>query len=246
VAGTSTVILGVTDTLLLDPLHRFLVTPLAEPGSWGLEMDLLATGSAMRWLSGLLGDDLTESGLIAIAAEAEPADAPVMLPYLSPGEQGALWDPLVHGTLAGLTLDHGRQHLARALVNGIVLESRRCLAVLDETAPFGTELLVAGGSAAESSFRCDLADATGRQVVMPGGPDSDYSARGAALLAAQSVGQPLLANPGTASRSGGAVVSEPDAGRAALWDKLWASYEHTRLAITEHYHGRGDIAGRSS
>ena len=246
VAGTSTVILGVTDKLLLDPLHRFLVTPLAEPGNWGLEMDLLATGSAMRWLSGLLGDDLAESGLIAIAAEADPADAPVMLPYLSPGEQGALWDPLVHGTIAGLTFGHGRRHLARALVNGIVLESRRCLAVLDETASFGTELRVAGGSAAESSFRSDLADATGRRVVMPGGTDTDYSARGAALLAAQSVGQPLPTDLGAAGRSGGAVVSEPDAGRAALWGKLWASYEHTRLAITEHYHGRGDIPERAS
>ena len=62
VAGTSTVILGVTDTLVFDPQHRFLVTPLAEPGLWGLEMDLLATGSALRWLAGLLGDGLDEAG----------------------------------------------------------------------------------------------------------------------------------------------------------------------------------------
>ena len=93
VAGTSTVILGVTDTLVFDPQHRFLVTPLAEPGLWGLEMDLLATGSALRWLAGLLGDGLDEAAVIALAASTDPADAPVVLPYLSPGEQGALWDP---------------------------------------------------------------------------------------------------------------------------------------------------------
>ena len=284
IAGTSTVILGVTDRLRLDPLHRFLVTPLAEPGSWGLEMDLLATGSALRWLAGLLGDGLDEAGVIAIAAETDPADAPVLLPYLSPGEQGALWDPLVHGAITGLTFGHGRPHLARALVNGIVLESRRCLAVLDETGPFGAELQVAGGSAAESSFRSDLADATGRRVVMPDGPDTDYSARGAALLAAQSVGQPLPASPGTPSRPADSVsqpdgavsqpgsavsqprgavsqpdgvvsqpdgvvsrrpaaVSEPDAGRAGLWDQLWTSYEHARRAITDHDHRRGDLDG---
>jgi len=39
IAGTSTVILGITDRLVLDPAHRFLVTPLAEPGRWGVEMD---------------------------------------------------------------------------------------------------------------------------------------------------------------------------------------------------------------
>ena len=52
IGGTSTVILGVADRLVLDPDHRFLVTPLAVPGWWGLEMDLLATGSAITWLAG--------------------------------------------------------------------------------------------------------------------------------------------------------------------------------------------------
>jgi len=112
VAGTSTVILGVTDRLQFDPEHRFLITPLAEPGSWGLEMDLLATGSALRWLAGLLGDGLSEPDLIAIAAGVAPDDAPVVLPYLSPGEQGALWDPMLRGTIAGLTFGHDRRHLA--------------------------------------------------------------------------------------------------------------------------------------
>jgi xylulokinase len=55
IAGTSNVILGVTGRLVLDPRHRFLVTPLAEPGRWGAEMDLLSTGSAISWLAGLLG-----------------------------------------------------------------------------------------------------------------------------------------------------------------------------------------------
>jgi xylulokinase len=90
-AGTSTVILGVTDRLVLDPAHRFLVTPLAEPGWWGVEMDLLATGSAITWLASLLGDGLTAAGLVELAAGIDPSRAPVLLPYLSPGEQGALW-----------------------------------------------------------------------------------------------------------------------------------------------------------
>jgi sugar (pentulose or hexulose) kinase len=250
VAGTSTVILGVTERLLLDPQQRFLVTPMAEPGRWGLEMDLLATGSALRWLAALLGDGMDEAALVALAAGTDPADAPTVLPYLSPGEQGALWDPLLHGTVTGLTFDHGRPHLARGLVNGIVLEARRCLTVLDETGQFSAELRVAGGGADEPAFRADLADATGRRVVMPAGQDPDFSARGAALLAARSVGQ-LLAGQDAASGHSAAndgdaevaswqpltAVSEPDHGRAARWDRLWTDYERARLAITSHYHG---------
>ncbi|HXP21878.1 MAG TPA: FGGY family carbohydrate kinase [Streptosporangiaceae bacterium] len=254
VAGTSTVVLGVADRPVLDPLHRFLVTPLAEPGRWGLEMDLLATGSALRWLAELLDDGLDEAGLVALAAGIDPADAPVMLPYFSPGEQGALWDPLLHGTVAGLTFGHGRQHLARSLVNGILLESRRCLAVLDQAGSFGNEIQVAGGSAAEPSFRADLADATGRRVATPRGQDADFSARGAALLAARSAGHPISGadaqasagaraddGPGSAEVEAhrwlpDAEVIEPDPSRARTWDGLWASYERARQAITSHYH----------
>ncbi len=239
VAGTSTVIMGVADRLLLDPEHRFLVTPLAEPGRWGLEMDVLATGSSISWLAGLFGHQLGEAALVALAAGVDPRDAPLVLPYFSPGEQGALWDPLLRGTFVGLDLGHGRHHLARGLVNGIVLESRRCLAALDETGQFGRELQVAGNSAADPAFRADLADATKRRVAMPGDHDTEYSARGAALLAALGVDGDLPAASAVAAGHGpepAPPAAEPDPGRAALWDELWASYEQARRAVTQHYH----------
>ncbi len=229
IAGTSTVILGIADKPLLDPDQRFLVTPLAQPGLWGLEMDLLATGSALRWLAELLGDGLDEAGVISLAAGTDPADAPVVLPYLSPGEQGALWDPELHGTITGLTLAHGRRHLARGLVNGIMLESRRCLAVLDESGPFGGDMLVAGCSAAAAAFRADLANATGRRVIVPAGQDTDCSARGAALLAAAASGRPVPA----AYSEPGAMISEPDPARAAMWEILWNRHERARRTIWE-------------
>ena len=227
IAGTSTVILGITDRLVLDPAHRFLVTPLAEPGRWGVEMDLLATGGAITWLAGLLGGGLSAAELVSLAATIEPAQAPILLPYLSPGEQGALWDPLLRGAVVGLDLRCGREHLARALINGIVLESRRCLAVLDETGGFGRAVEVAGGSAADPSFRADLADATRRLVSLPRDNDTDHSARGAALIAALAVdgGWPDAAFPAVG------VAAVPDAARAAVWDELWAAHEATRRRL---------------
>ena len=227
IAGTSSVILGITDQLVLDPAHRFLVTPLAEPGLWGAEMDLLATGSAITWLADLLGGDLTPAGLVELAAGTDPAQAPILLPYLNPGEQGALWDPLLHGAVIGLDLSHGREHLARALINGIVLESRRCLAVLDETCGSGHAVEMTGGSAADPSFRADLADATRRQVSMPCDDSTDHSARGAALIASLAVddGWPDGAFPAAA------VTAEPDDARAKLWDELWAAHESARHGL---------------
>ena len=227
IAGTSNVILGITGRLVLDPAHRFLVTPLAEPGRWGVEMDLLATGSAITWLAGLLGGDLTAAGLVELAGRTDPAQAPVLLPYLSPGEQGALWDPSLRGAVVGLDLSHGREHLARGLVNGIILESRRCLAVLEETGGFGRAVEVAGGSAADPSFRADLADATRRLVSLPRDDDTDHSARGAALIAALGTdgGWPDGAFPAAG------VAAEPDEARAKLWDDLWVAHESARRRL---------------
>jgi xylulokinase len=226
-AGTSTVILGITDRLVFDPDHRFLVTPLAEPGRWGVEMDLLATGGAITWLAGVLGDGLTAAGLVGLAAGTDPSRAPVLLPYLSPGEQGALWDPLLRGALVGLDLGHGREHLARALVNGIVLESRRCLAVLDQVGGFGRAVDVAGAGAGHPSFRSDLADATGWTVSMPRDDHAHHSARGAALIAvlAAEGGWPDGMFP--AARA----AAEPDGARAAMWDRLWAAHEAARSRL---------------
>jgi len=228
IAGTSSVIMGVAGRPLLDRDHRFLVTPLAEPGAWGLEMDLMATGSAISWLAGLFGTGIDEAALLALAAGVDPRDAPLVLPYLSPGEQGALWDPLLRGAFVGLELGHGRRHLARGLVNGIVLESRRCLAALGETGQSGREIKVAGGSAGDPGFRADLADATRCRVGRPGGHDADYSARGAALLAA------LVIDGITPGPEPAPPAAEPDPDRAAIWDELWATYERTRRAVARH------------
>lgn len=228
IAGTSTVILGVTGDPRPEPAHRYLVTPLAEPGCSGLEMDLLATGSAISWLAGLLGTP-DEASLVALAAGTDPTDAPLVLPYLTPGEQGALWDPALSGAITGLELRHGPEHLARGLISGIILEIRRCLTVLAQTGQFGTELRVAGGSGADPGFRADLADATGYRVTLPADGGVDCSARGAAALAVHAVDGrwpvPAADSP----------VAEPDRGRAARWDDLWERYERARTALTGAY-----------
>jgi sugar (pentulose or hexulose) kinase len=132
-----------------------------------------------------------------------------------------------------------------------VLESRRCLTVLDETRQFGHELRVAGSGAANPAFRADLADATRRRVGAPGGDDgaaASSSARGAALLAALAIDGIPPAPAGDAAGTGPAPAwpaAEPDPGRAAIWDELWASYEQARHAVAQHYHAKAALRGRS-
>jgi xylulokinase len=234
VAGTSSVILGVSSRLVFDRSHRYLITPMAEDGIWGLEMDLLATGSSLAWLGGIISESRSVGAVGELAANLAPEDAPVFLPYLGGGEQGALWDPALQGALIGLSLRHDRGHVARALLNGIVLESRRCLAVLDEAGLPPLTIHLAGGSAAVPGFARELADATRRRVSVPPDGDTDSSAAGAAMLVASAI--PM---PGAPARKAGVLSGEiePDAGRSAVWDRLFARHDRALAAVRSLFEG---------
>jgi len=246
VAGTSSVILGMSSRLVLDRSHRYLVTPMDGEASWGLEMDLLATGSSLSWLSGVLLESTSPEAVGELARGVAPQDAPVFLPYLAGGEQGALWDPSLRGSVIGLDLGHDRRHLARALLNGIVLESRRCLAVLEEAGlPAGT-IYLSGGSAAVPGFARDLADASGRSVSVARDEDSDASALGAAMLAARAVTgcstrQMWRASAGTNGNGGKEkpALVEPDSERALVWRRLFNRHD-SALASVRGFH-EGDL-----
>jgi sugar (pentulose or hexulose) kinase len=240
IAGTSNVILGLSDTAAADPAHRYLITPMPVLGGWGLEMDLLATGSAHGWLAGLLtGGD--QDALARLAAGVEPEDSPGFLPYLLPGEQGARWDPDLAGTLTGLHLGHGPGHLARGLQTGIVAESRHCLAVLAEASGAGGAVFLAGGGATASSLAADLADATGRTIYPPGQDRVDCSAIGAAMVAAAGVDGAALPGPAAAARA----AVRPDPARAARWDRLACRHEAALAASAPLYKSAPLDAGRA-
>ena len=220
VAGTSTVILGIWSEHVIDPSHRFLVTPTSETGTWGLEMDLIATGSAFRWLAGLVGV-AGERELLELAAAADPAHAPLVLPYVGAGEQGALWDPNLTGSIIGLHMSHTAGDIALGLVQGILHESRRCLRTLEALGFERGPIRVAGGSVSDPWFRQMLADASGRVVLAPSDGDSDASAVGAAMIAAtgHQVRLPLLF--ATAS-------TEPRPGESVRWHQLAQRFERAR------------------
>jgi len=227
VAGTSTVILGVASSPITDAAHRYLVTPLDREGAYGLEMDLVATGSAVRWLADLLnvppGD---EAGVWRLAEDVPVgADGMLFLPYVGPGEQGALWNPDLRGTLSGATLAHGGPHVARALLDGITLESRRCAAVLEALGGGRGDIVMSGPSVRTLLVTRALADATGRRVRWAADPDHPASAWGAAALAFEATG---AVRPPLPSLAEGV---SPDPAATPAWDALWDRFEGTRIAV---------------
>ncbi|MBV8402573.1 MAG: hypothetical protein JO203_00120 [Gammaproteobacteria bacterium] len=162
VMGSSTVILDAQRTARTDPQMRYLLTPHAEAPWYAREMDLLATGTGYRWLSELCG---WRPGDLERLAAQSPAGAHGVsfAPYLAGGEQGALWNPHLRGAILGLTLASGASELARAFLEGVGFEIRRCIEVLAETSTV-SEIVLAGHLAQVPFARQLLADILARPV----------------------------------------------------------------------------------
>jgi len=132
ISGSSTVIMDTLNTPILDPNQRYLLTPHVNKDTFGREMDLLATGSAVKWLCEIFS--LKHDQLINMAQMSQTGANGIMFsPYLAGGEQGAIWNPNAPAALVGLTLRTTMADIARSLIEGIVFEISRCIMVLLET-----------------------------------------------------------------------------------------------------------------
>ena len=218
--GSSTVIIDTVREPQLDPLMRYLLTPHVQDGVYGREMDLLATGTGYQWLSELLG--LGDGMLDELAARSVPgARGVTFTPYLAGGEQGALWDPALKASVSGLTLQHSAADLARAFLEGVGFEIRRCLSVLAESVPV-REIVVAGRINEHRTSLQMLADIL-CQPVQPY-PDSSAAALGAAIGALRMV-SPL---PVPAVRRAWPAGVRPGAD-CDKYQRLYADYlQHTQ------------------
>ena len=200
----------------------------AFPGTWHQMTVMLTAASALRWLRTLTHAD-SEAQLVA-EAEALPTGAPVplFLPYLS-GERTPHNNPHASGVFFGLTHDHARGHLARAVLEGVAfafLDGQQAL--LDGGAQIDTITLVGGGSRS-APWAQVLADTLGRQLDRRSGAEVG-AALGAARLGRlartrESVAAVCTAPPITDSFTPDAQRGESLAARHEQFQRL---YTHLR------------------
>ncbi|MDX2162764.1 MAG: xylulokinase [bacterium] len=171
---------------------RLMVFNHAAPDMLYAEGAILAAGLALRWLrgiAGLEGDPNAYMILSAEAAQTRPgADGLLFLPYLM-GERNpylAARDGLPRSGFAGLTLAHGRGHLARAVMEGVAFALKDVFdAVQALTGPLRSAV-AAGGGMDSPVWRGIMADVLGVPLIPALQPEQ--AGTGAALLAAVGVG----------------------------------------------------------
>lgn len=148
-------------------------------------------GIALQWFAenflqlSILKDNNLEKVML-LAATAEPgADDLLFLPYLL-GERAPVWDENAVGIFYGLRIIHKKEHLARAVVEGI---SFSLLQILNETEKNNAAVhsVYVSGIVTQSAFWMQLlADMFGKKIIL--NDVADASAMGAAFMGMYATG----------------------------------------------------------
>ena len=121
----------------------------------------------------------------AITATKPGSDGVTFLPTLS-GATAPRWNDRARGVFAGLSLNHGRAHLYRSVLEGCTFALRDIVDRLDAMGLGADEIRVVGGGARSRLWLQMKADVTGRTVRVLTTDES--TAQGAAMLAGVGAG----------------------------------------------------------
>ncbi|GAA3879569.1 carbohydrate kinase [Streptomyces sedi] len=241
--GRATCVLGTTlctETLVdapdTDGQPGGLTLDFGVPGRLMRAFPTLAGTGVLDWLVALLGlHDHTE--LTALAARAAPgAEGLRVLPYLSPaGERAPFLDPAASGLVTGALLSHGREHLARAVLEGLAHVIRDCL---DAAPGRPVELGLCGGGAASDLWCQLIADITGVPAVRT--EDTQVGAKGALLFAGTALGDHPDLTAAARALVRPSARCEPDPDMRAFHDAEHAEFLATRALAATRWAGWRD------
>jgi len=155
-------------------------------------------------------------------------------PYLNTtGVISPFVNPTARAQFFGISVEHTRFHLLRAIYEGTALSMLDCYAHF----PVNVEELYISGGGARSPFWCQMfSDCTGKNILVPTG--SELGARGVAILAGVASG--LYPDLPTAMQSVIHVETEyhPNPAAAAKYFLLYELYKSIYQHLTEDWWAR--------
>ena len=213
------------DRPAVDPHGRISTFNHAVPGRWYQLGATLSGGLSLRWLRDLLGLDGFDAyaELDAMAARIPPgADGLTFLPYLH-GERSPLMDPNVRGGFIGLTMSHGRGHLARAVLEGVACSLRAGRDAVADVGVAPSSWLASGNGLASPLWRSIVADVFGKPLRFV--TARERPAVGAALIAGIGTGVYASYREAAQAAARPTETAAPDPGRAATYDAVFEAFQ---------------------
>ena len=237
--GTSGVVFAATSAPTLDPHGRIHTFCHAVPGRWHVMGVTQSAGYSLRWFRDEFcacpdGKRASYDQLTAEAAKTNPgADGLIWLPYLM-GERTPHLDPDARGALVGLTAQHTRGHVVRAILEGVAFSLRDTLTIFRELKLPIESTRLGGGGARGALWRQIQADVYGMPVEILEAEEG--GAFGAGLLAGVGVG--VWPSVETACEKAIRVAQrvEPDPHRVAIMNRQYEEYRSLYPALKDTFH----------
>lgn len=228
--GDSSTVLGTTalNQTMLD-------APRTEPdltgftialgdNRWMRSMSLMTGTPNIDWLIEELFDGADFSTVVEQAQSVPPGSEGVMYhPYLSSsGERNPFFAPNARAQFTGLTPQHTRAHLARAVYEGVALAVSDCYRHI----PIPSDRVVLSGGGARSEFWCQLlSDCLDLDVHVPIG--KELGSKGAAVIAGVGTGQYTDIEAAVEKTTATERIYHPRQTPSEIYDKLYELYVMT-------------------
>jgi len=240
--GTSGVVFAHSDTYRVEPEGRLHAFCHAVPGKWHLMGVMLSAGGSYEWYANALGAaeaaEAAQTGTHQFKVlDQKAAKAPagceglMFLPYLS-GERTPYPDPYARGTFFGLTLRHGKEHITRAVMEGITYGMNDSLQLMRDLGLGINEVRASGGGAKSPLWLQMQSDIYNAKVVTTN--VTEGAAFGAAVLAG--VGAGVYEDVSEAARVIVKNTGEANPGKeAAIYADYYPEYRALYPALKDRF-----------
>ena len=217
---------------LHDPGKRTMTFNHVVPGRYVPTATMQSGGGSLHWIADVLEPGSDGGRFDRLVGAADTVDASgeglFFLPYLL-GERSPYWNEDARGAFVGLARHHDRQHLTRAVLEGVAFNLSTCIDAFREGGETIDRVDAIGGGANSDAWLQIMADVWGVTVRRRDIID-EANSLGAAVTAA--VGTGLISDFGVArtlSRVTGEF--EPDAERHERYTAAHARFvdAYTRL-----------------
>eukprot|EP00922_Rhytidocystis_sp_ex-Travisia-forbesii_P061955 GHVS01091747.1.p1 GENE.GHVS01091747.1~~GHVS01091747.1.p1 ORF type:complete len:470 (+),score=76.59 GHVS01091747.1:159-1568(+) len=193
--GTGAFVLMNTGDCLVTSTEGLLTTPCYQlgpdqPVRWALEGSVGIAGGGVRWLKDNLGVINSDQDTESILDNTPSTDGVMFVPAFS-GLLAPHWRSDARGCIIGLTLSTRKEHIVRALLEGIALQIHDLVEVMrrEANSPAGVVFMcVDGGMSRNTAFLQLTADLVNMPIVRPA--HIEVTSVGAAIAAA--VGDGLI------------------------------------------------------
>jgi xylulokinase len=234
--GTSGVVFAATSVPVLEPQGRIHTFCHAIPNRWHVMGVTQGAGLSLRWFRDHFSHEKEDGRdsydrLAEEAATTPPgADGLLWAPYLM-GERTPHLDPNARGALVGITGQHTRAHVIRAILEGVAFSLRDSLTLFRAIGVPIQSIRLGGGGARSSLWQQIQADIYGMPVELIEADEG--AAYGAALLAGVGTGNwpSVEAACETAVRIAKSVSPNPNV--VAKMDRQYAEYKKLYPALRE-------------